>query len=135
MGTMWAAKANMSVVELREHLRLGKEARETIVSRNLGIVFGAVKYVQRDYDGLLTARYNGTTEADLIQKGCLGLLRAAERFNVTRNHFFGRFAVLTVRKAIDRTFQETRGEEPAGLLSDHRKVASSMQRLIERGKD
>jgi len=91
------------VAELRTQLREGKNAREEIVARNMGLVGHAVKLLKRSSGGRLDS---GITEADIMQEGCIALLRAAEGFDFTMGVRFGTYATFWVRAAIKRAVQE-----------------------------
>ena len=99
----WAAAANVSVAELRQQLRAGKRARERIVASNLGLVGYAIRLLKRSSGGRID---EGTTEADLLQEGCIALLHAAEGFDVSLGVRFGTYATFWVRAAIKRALQE-----------------------------
>jgi len=99
----WAALAGVSVAELRVELRDGKRARERIVESNVGLVGHAIGQLKRSCGGRLD---QGTTEADLLQEGCISLLRAAERFDVSMGVRFGTYATFWVRAAIRRALHE-----------------------------
>ena len=99
----WAAAANLTVPELRTQLREGKLARETIVERNVGLVGNLVQQLKRSSGGRLDS---GITEADLVQEGCISLLRAAERFDVSMGVRFGTYATFWAKAAIKRALHE-----------------------------
>ena len=81
----------------------GKAARERIVASNVRLVCHAVKQLKRGSGGRLD---QGTTEADLVQEGCIAILRAAERFDVSMGVRFSTYATFWVRAAIRRALQE-----------------------------
>ena len=99
----WARAANISVPQLRTELREGKQARETIVERNVGLVGSLVQQLKRSSGGRLD---QGITEADLVQEGCISLLRAAERFDVSMGVRFGTYATFWAKAAIKRALHE-----------------------------
>jgi RNA polymerase sigma factor (sigma-70 family) len=99
----WAAAANLSVPELRDLLREGKQAREAIVGSNVRLVGSIVQQQKRSSGGQVD---KGITEADLMQEGCIGLLDAAERFDVSVGVRFSTYATWWVRAAVRRALQE-----------------------------
>ena len=77
--------------QLAERIRNGERgALETLVRRNLRFVVA----VARPY-----ARH-GVSLEDLINEGNIGLIRAAERFDVTRGFRFISYAVWWIRQSI-----------------------------------
>lgn len=99
----WAALANVSIATLRVELREGKRARERMVESNVGLVGQAIQKLKRVSGGRLDS---GTSEADLLQEGCISLLRAAERFDVSMGVRFSTYASYWVKAAIRRALQE-----------------------------
>jgi len=91
------------VAELRVQLREGRLARERIVVSNMGLVGGLVQQLKRSSGGRIDT---GTSEADLVQEGCISLLRAAERFDVSMGVRFSTYATFWVRAAIKRAVHE-----------------------------
>ena len=99
----WADAANVSVSELRVELRDGRLARERIVTSNIGLVGSLVQQLKRSSGGRIDS---GTTEQDLIQEGCISLLRAAERFDVSLGIRFSTYATFWVKAAIRHALRE-----------------------------
>jgi RNA polymerase sigma factor (sigma-70 family) len=67
-----------------------RQAKETMVERNLGLVF----WVARTY------RDADVPFADLVQEGTVGLLHAVERFDHRRGVKFSTYAVWWIRRSI-----------------------------------
>ena len=79
------------------------EDRNLFCERNLRLVFKlADKYWFLNKD-----RLNGMSREDLIQEGNIGLLKAIERFDPTRNIQFGTYAFHWIRQAIVRALHNT----------------------------
>jgi RNA polymerase primary sigma factor len=72
-------------------------AKQQLVQANLRLVVSIVK------------RYpaRGTSPLDLFQEGCIGLIRAAERFDHRRGCRFATYASWWIREAIRRALAET----------------------------
>lgn len=72
-----------------------EEAKKILVERNLGLVVGiAKKYINR-----------GLYIMDLIQEGNLGLMNAADKFDVTLEYRFSTYATLWVSQTIKRAIE------------------------------
>lgn len=69
------------------------QTRDALVEANLGLVSKAA-YAYADGRGL--------TFADLFQEGCIGLMKALERFDPYRGLRFSTYATLWIRQAITR---------------------------------
>lgn len=77
---------------LRQRLREGEAARETLVLHNLPLVLSVARRFQNtalDYD-------------DLVQEGILGLMKAVERYDPKRGTRFGTLAYWWIRQSMGR---------------------------------
>lgn len=99
----WAVAANLTVVELRQAIGEGRTAEEDIVRHNLGLVGKAVKQMKSASGGRID---HGTSEQDLMQEGCIALIKAAEKFNVSLGCRFSTYATFWVRNALTKTLQD-----------------------------
>ena len=88
--------ARDEVAELQQQLQQGTRAREIIVEDNLGLVYNRLAKFQKSSGGNVD---HGLTDEDLIQEGCLALLRAAEKFDLTRGIRFSTYACTAVWSA------------------------------------
>ena len=81
-------------IELAERIKEGDlDAREKLIEANLRlVVFIAKKYINR-----------GLSLQDLIGEGNCGLIKAAERFDVTKGYKFSTYATYWIRQAITRS--------------------------------
>jgi len=95
----WARAAGLrTTAELRGLLERGREARGTLVMRNMGLVVKAAKVA-------VSRAGNSLALADLVQEGAVGLVRATETFDPDRRYRFSTYAVPWVRTSIQRAFQ------------------------------
>lgn len=69
----------------------------------MGLVGSLVQKLKRSSGGRLD---QGITEADLMQEGCISLLRAAERFDVSMGVRFGTYATFWAKAAIRHALHE-----------------------------
>lgn len=82
------------VVELFKRLRMGdKEAEETLINRNLGLV----RKIARKYSNKGVMEYD-----DLFQEGLIGLMTAIKKYDYQKEYHFSTYAVWWIRQNIVR---------------------------------
>ena len=81
--------------EIRERVGCLLEARAFIVQRNLRLVAS----IAHNYTG------RGIDLEDLIQEGNVGLLKAVERFDVSRGFKFSTYATWWIRQTVSRSLE------------------------------
>lgn len=106
---------------LRADVERGEAARHHLIRANLRLVVSIAKR----YVG------HGMSLLDLIQEGNLGLMRAAEKFDVSKGNRFSTYATWWIRQAVSRALAE-KGRTirlPVHLGEDVGKVKRASERL------
>ncbi|MEU7638914.1 MULTISPECIES: RNA polymerase sigma factor SigF [unclassified Streptomyces] len=83
--------------ELEEGTRAYQYARNTLIEMNMSMV----RYVARRY------RHRGDDMEDIVQVGTIGLIKAIDRFDLSREVEFSTFAVPYILGEIKRFFRDT----------------------------
>ena len=115
-------------VELAERITKGDaKALEKLTKANLRFVVSVAKQYQNQ----------GLTLGDLINEGNLGLIKAAQRFDVTRGFKFISYAVWWIRQAILQALAEQARMvrlplNKVGTISKFGKAFSSLEQQLER---
>jgi DNA-directed RNA polymerase sigma subunit (sigma70/sigma32) len=105
----WADECDFSVMELRQVMHDGREARSKLVACNAGLV---TQIAKRHYWTLKRSNQDGRgvgtilTMQDLIQEGNLGLMEAAERFDPSKGFRFSTYATWWVRQRVLRSIAD-----------------------------
>lgn len=86
-----------------------KEARDTLVEKNTGLVWSIVRrFVNRGYE-----------LEDLFQIGCIGLIKAIDRFDVTYQVEFSTYAVPMIAGEIKRHIRDNGMVRVSRTLKEH----------------
>ncbi len=96
-------------------MKRSKAERNRIVSENMGLVYSCANRF----------RGKGIDYEDLVQSGCIGLLKAAEGFDETLGYMFSTYAVPAIVGEIKRVFRDG-GAVKVGR-SDKEKARKLMQ--------
>ncbi|RZC91343.1 hypothetical protein C5167_027401 [Papaver somniferum] len=91
-----AAAVNMSSVEVRKHLRVGRAARNKLIKHNLRLVLFAINKYFQEFA-------NGAKFQDLCQAGAKGLIVAIDRFEPKRKSQLSTYGLFWIRHAIMRS--------------------------------
>ena len=93
----WATAAGMdSAEELESKYAVCLQAKQRMIGANIRLV----QSVAKKYNG------HGLEFDDLVQEGCLGLVRGAEKFDPSKGYKFSTYAHWWVRQSITRAIQD-----------------------------
>jgi RNA polymerase primary sigma factor len=94
--SMWARELGLTEPELEMRLTEGKNAKNHMIQANLRLVVSIAKrYANRNM-----------SFQDLIQEGCVGLIRGAEKFDFERGYKFSTYAHWWIRQAVTRSISD-----------------------------
>ena len=100
-----------------------KEARDELIEKNLGLV----RHVQKRYVG------RGVDEEDLFQIGVIGLMKAIDRFESSKEVMFSTYAVPMIMGEIKRYLREDGPIKISRTIKENsRRIAEMRSRLAER---
>ncbi|MCL7031599.1 hypothetical protein MKW94_027955 [Papaver nudicaule] len=91
-----AAATNMSTLEVRKHLRVGRAARNKLIKHNLRLVLFAINKYFQEFA-------NGAKFQDLCQAGAKGLIVAIDRFEPKRRSQLSTYGLFWIRHSIMRS--------------------------------
>ena len=117
-----ARRSGASAEELERHGRRVRELRERVILANLRLVVATA----RRY------RHSGLSLEDLVQEGNLGLMKAAERFDVGRGFRFSTYATWWIRQAMTNAVATT-GRTirlPTHVLGSLRRIGAARAVLL-----
>ncbi len=90
------SRSSLNRDALEDVARCGREAKQVFIESNLRLVLKMVnKYAGR-----------GMSQADLMQEGTFGLIRAVEKFDYTRGLKFSTYATHWIRQSITRAISD-----------------------------
>lgn len=90
--------SNRILIELIQ--RGDEQARQDLCVKNSGLVYKSAKYYCEKFPCKLELE-------DLVQEGNLGMLRAAEKFDFSKNTQFSTYATFWIKQAITRAIMDT----------------------------
>lgn len=91
-----AEATNMSVVQVKKHLEVGRAARSKLIKHNLRLVLFVMNKYFQDFA-------NGPKFQDLCQAGVKGLITAIDRFEPKRSFRLSTYGLFWIRHAIIRS--------------------------------
>ncbi len=111
-----------SLTELMEQAHAGdKEARERLVSENLGLVHAVIRRFER----------RGHDREELFQIGCIGLMKAVDHFDTSLNLAFSTYAVPMITGEIRRFLRDDGMVKVSRTLKEQGyKISRARERLV-----
>lgn len=115
---------------IQRRLNLGLVAKNDLVSANLRLVTSVARKIQATKTSTL-----GLALDDMIQEGNVGLIRAAEKYDVSRGYRFSTYATWWVRASILRaiTTQSRAIKIPTTVVEEYVQIQRERTRLIAEG--
>ncbi|XP_022896521.1 RNA polymerase sigma factor sigB-like [Olea europaea var. sylvestris] len=92
----WAAAASVDQKTLRERLNYGILCKDKMIKSNIRLVISIAKY----YQGV------GMNLQDLVQEGCRGLVRGAEKFDASKGFKFSTYAHWWIKQAVRKSLSD-----------------------------
>ncbi|CAA2961002.1 RNA polymerase sigma factor sigB-like [Olea europaea var. sylvestris] len=92
----WAAAAGVDQKTLRERLNYGIICKDKMIKSNIRLVISIAK----NYQGV------GMNLQDLVQEGCRGLVRGAEKFDASKGFKFSTYAHWWIKQAVRKSLSD-----------------------------
>jgi RNA polymerase primary sigma factor len=125
MGKIPLLQSAKKEKELAKRIEAGDlEAKTQLTEANLRLVVSIAKRYKRNNNSL--------TFQDLIQEGCLGLIRAVEKFDYRKGYKFSTYANLWIRQSIGRAIddKERTLRLPIHVVAQLREISSTEEWLL-----
>ncbi|CAA0827171.1 RNA polymerase sigma factor sigB [Striga hermonthica] len=125
--TQWAAAAGVDQKTLRQQIKYGVHCKDKMVKSNIRLVISIAKHYQRV----------GLSLQDLVQEGCRGLVRGAEKFDASKGFKFSTYAHWWIRQAIRKSLsdQSRTNRLPHHIVEASYKVREARKKLYsEKGR-
>ncbi|XP_022845401.1 RNA polymerase sigma factor sigB-like [Olea europaea var. sylvestris] len=92
----WAAAVGVDQKTLRERLNYGILCKDKMIKSNIRLVISIAK----NYQGV------GMNLQDLVQEGCRGLVRGAEKFDASKGLKFSIYAHWWIKQAVRKSLSD-----------------------------
>ncbi|CAN6461415.1 unnamed protein product [Victoria cruziana] len=92
----WAAAAGLNQKTLRHRLNYGTLCKDRMIKSNIRLVISIAK----NYQGA------GMNLQDLVQEGCRGLVRGAEKFDASKGFKFSTYAHWWIKQAVRKSLSD-----------------------------
>ncbi|GAV89284.1 Sigma70_r1_2 domain-containing protein/Sigma70_r3 domain-containing protein/Sigma70_r2 domain-containing protein/Sigma70_r4 domain-containing protein [Cephalotus follicularis] len=94
--TQWAAAARVDQKTLRQRLNYGIFCKDKMIKSNIRLVISIAK----NYQGV------GMNLQDLVQEGCRGLIRGAEKFDASKGFKFSTYGHWWIKQAVRKSLSD-----------------------------
>ncbi|CAN0830028.1 RNA polymerase sigma factor sigB [Linum grandiflorum] len=124
----WATAAGIDQQTLRKRLNHGTFCKDKMVKSNIRLVISIAKNYQNA----------GLNLEDLVQEGCIGLVRSAEKFDATKGFKFSTYAHWWIKQALRKALSERSRtiRIPLHIVNDGYKVKTARRQLEnQHGRD
>uniref|UniRef100_A0A1J3INN0 RNA polymerase sigma factor n=1 Tax=Noccaea caerulescens TaxID=107243 RepID=A0A1J3INN0_NOCCA len=92
----WASAAGVDQKSLRRRINHGTQCKDRMIKSNIRLVISIAK----NYQGA------GMNLQDLVQEGCRGLVRGAEKFDATKGFKFSTYAHWWIKQAVRKSLSD-----------------------------
>uniref|UniRef100_A0A1J3ESH0 RNA polymerase sigma factor n=1 Tax=Noccaea caerulescens TaxID=107243 RepID=A0A1J3ESH0_NOCCA len=92
----WASVAGVDQKSLRRRINHGTQCKDRMIKSNIRLVISIAK----NYQGA------GMNLQDLVQEGCRGLVRGAEKFDATKGFKFSTYAHWWIKQAVRKSLSD-----------------------------
>ncbi|KAJ0237769.1 RNA polymerase sigma factor sigB [Hirschfeldia incana] len=94
--SQWASAAGVDQKTLRKRITHGTQCKDRMIKSNIRLVISIAK----NYQGA------GMDFQDLVQEGCRGLVRGAEKFDATKGFKFSTYAHWWIKQAVRKSLSD-----------------------------
>nr|CAB83106.1 sigma factor 2 [Sinapis alba] len=94
--SQWASAAGVDKKTLRKRITHGTQCKDRMIKSNIRLVISIAK----NYQGA------GMDFQDLVQEGCRGLVRGAEKFDATKGFKFSTYAHWWIKQAVRKSLSD-----------------------------
>ncbi|XP_010475654.1 PREDICTED: RNA polymerase sigma factor sigB [Camelina sativa] len=94
--SQWASAAGVDQKSLRKRIHHGTQCKDKMIKSNIRLVISIAK----NYQGA------GMNLQDLVQEGCRGLVRGAEKFDATKGFKFSTYAHWWIKQAVRKSLSD-----------------------------
>ncbi|KAL5066562.1 hypothetical protein RYX36_028299 [Vicia faba] len=94
--SQWATMAGVDQKTLRKRLNYGERCKEKMIKSNIRLVISVAKNYQK----------SGMSLQDLVQEGCRGLVKGAEKYDASKGFKFSTYAHWWIKQAVGKALSD-----------------------------